>query len=86
MTKMKSLIDQYNWKEIDFPSNKKDWTKVELNHKSVALNILYIFQDSIKICIQVKTWFEARKSRNSLNDYWRWEMALYCSKEAVYIT
>ena len=33
-------IDQYNWKEIDFPSHKKDWKKFELNNKSIALNIL----------------------------------------------
>ena len=23
--KTKSFIDQYNWKEIDFPSHRKDW-------------------------------------------------------------
>ena len=29
-------------KEIDFPSNKRDWKKFELNNKSIALNILYV--------------------------------------------
>ena len=24
-SKIEPFIDQYNWKEIDFPSNKKDW-------------------------------------------------------------
>ena len=42
ISKIKLFIDQYNWKEIDFPSHKKDWKKFELNNKSIALNILYI--------------------------------------------
>ena len=33
ITKIKPFIDQYNWKEINFPSNKKDWKKFELNNK-----------------------------------------------------
>ena len=27
ISKMKSFIDQYNWKEINFPSHKKDWNE-----------------------------------------------------------
>ena len=29
ITKIKPFIDQYNWKEIDFPSHKKDWNESE---------------------------------------------------------
>ena len=42
ITKIKPFIDQYNWKEINFPSYKKNWKKFELNIKSIALNILYV--------------------------------------------
>ena len=42
ISKIKPFIDQYNWKEISFPSHKKDWKKFESNNKSIALNILYI--------------------------------------------
>ena len=42
ISKTKVFIDQYNWKEIDFPSHKKDWKKVELNNKSIALNVFYV--------------------------------------------
>ena len=42
ISKIKPFIDLYNWKEIDFPSHKKDWKKFESNDKSIALNILYI--------------------------------------------
>ena len=33
---------QYDWKEIDFPSHKKYWKKFELSNKSIAFNILYV--------------------------------------------
>ena len=46
--KMRPFIDQYNWKDIDFPPTNKDWNKFELNNK-VALNILYIPHNTKKI-------------------------------------
>ena len=42
ISKIKPFINQYNWKEIDFPSEKKDWKKFELNDTSIALNILFV--------------------------------------------
>ena len=42
ISKIKSFIDQYNWKEIDFPSHRKDWKKFESNNKSIHLHILYV--------------------------------------------
>ena len=39
---IKPFTDQYNWKEISFPSNKEDWKKFELNNKSITLNILCV--------------------------------------------
>ena len=42
ISKIKPFIDQYNWKEIDFSSHKKEWKKFEKNNKSVTLNILYL--------------------------------------------
>ena len=41
ISKIKTFINQYNWKDIDFPPTSKDWRKFELNNK-FALNILYI--------------------------------------------
>ena len=37
--KIKSFIDQYNWKEINFSSDKEDWEKFEVSNKLIALNI-----------------------------------------------
>ena len=39
---IKPFIDQYNWKEIDFPSHSKDWKKFEQSNKTIALNILFV--------------------------------------------
>ena len=40
--KVKPFIKQYDWSEINFPSNVNDWKKFELNNKSIALNVFYI--------------------------------------------
>ena len=41
-TKVKPFIDQYNLKDIDIPSYKKDWNEFEKSNKTIALNILYV--------------------------------------------
>ena len=48
ISKIKPFIDQYNWKDIDFPTTSKDWEKLELNNE-VALNILYVPHNTRKI-------------------------------------
>ena len=42
ISNIKLFIDQYNWKEINFPSHDKDWKKCELNNKSHVLIILCV--------------------------------------------
>ena len=42
ISKIKPFIVQYNWKELDFPSHRKDCKKFESNNKSIALNVLYV--------------------------------------------
>ena len=37
ISNIKPFIDSYNWKEIKFPSNKKDWNEFEKNNKTVGL-------------------------------------------------
>ena len=50
---IKLFIEEYNWKDIDFPSTSKDWKKFELNNE-VALNILYVPHNTKKIEIAYK--------------------------------
>ena len=52
--KIKPFIEQYNWKEIDFPSTSKDWKKFELNNE-IALNILYVPHNTKKIHVAYKS-------------------------------
>ena len=40
-SKKRQFINQYDWKEINFSSEAKDWKKFERNSKSDALNVLF---------------------------------------------
>ena len=39
---IKLFIDQYDWSDINFPSDKTDWSIFERNNESVALNSLHV--------------------------------------------
>ena len=54
VSKIKRFIDQYNWKDIDFPATSKDWKKCELNNE-IALNILYVPHNTKKIPVACKS-------------------------------
>ena len=54
ISKIKPFIEQYNWKEIEFPSTSKDWEKFELNNE-IALNILYVPHNTRKIHVAYKS-------------------------------
>ena len=54
ISKIKRFIEQYNWKDVDFPSTSKDWKKFELNNE-IALNILYVPYNTKKIEIAYKS-------------------------------
>ena len=47
ISKIKPFIEQYNWKEVDFPATSKDWKKSESNYE-IALNILYVRHNTKK--------------------------------------
>ena len=54
ISKIKPFIEEYNWKDIDFPTTSKDWKKFESNNE-VALNILYVPHGTKKIEIAYKS-------------------------------
>ena len=56
ISKIKPFIEEYNWKDIDFPSTNSDWKKFETNNE-VARDILYVPHNTKKNrnCIQIKT-------------------------------
>ena len=53
ISKIKPFIDQYNWKDIDFPATSKDGKKFELNNE-IALNMLYVPHNTRKIHVAYK--------------------------------
>ena len=55
ISKIKRFIEKYNWKDIDFPSARKDWNKFEINNNDVALNIFYVPYNTKKIEIAYKS-------------------------------
>ena len=69
ISKIKPFIEQYNWKEIDFPSTNKDWKKFELNNK-IAFNILYVPHNTKKIHVAYKSRYNLtrKKTSNFIND------------------
>ena len=70
ISKIKPFIDQYNWKDIDFPATRKDWRKLELNNE-IALNILYVPHNTRKIQVAYKSKhnLNLRQRSNFINDY-----------------
>ena len=62
ISKIKPFIEEYNWKNIDFPSTSKDWKKFELNNE-IALNILYIPHDTKKIEIAYKSKYNLTREK-----------------------
>ena len=59
ISKIKPFIENYNWKDIEFPPTSKDWRIFELNNK-IALNILYVLHNTKKIQV-------AYRSKNNLS-------------------
>ena len=54
ISKIKPFVDQYSWKDIDFPSTSKDWKKLEQNNE-IAINILYVPHNTRKIQVAYKS-------------------------------
>ena len=54
ISKLKPFIKKYNWNDISFPTEQKDWDKFERTNKDIALNILSAYSTKKKINI-VKT-------------------------------
>ena len=63
ISKIKPFIENYNWKDIDFPSTRKDWNKFELNNNNIALNILYVPFNTKKIEIAYKSKYNLTREK-----------------------
>ena len=61
ISKIKYFIDQYDWKEINFPAKQKDWKKFELNSKTTALNILFVPYNTDEIRLAYKSKYKFKR-------------------------
>ena len=78
ISNIKPSPDQYNWKEIIFSLNKKDWKKFESN-KSIVLNILYVLYNTKEIkstCTSKNNLIRHHQHLNisteCFEDIWKW--------------
>ena len=71
ISKLKKYINQYNWKDIKFPSDKEDWKRFEQNNKEIALNVLFVLHNKKEIepAYTSKYNYKQKKSIYSVNDY-----------------
>ena len=88
ISNIKPFIDQCDWKERNFPSNKKYWNEFEKNNKTVALNILYVPHNTEKIRHAYKSKYNLNRENQvillMITDGKK--MALSCCKKFVSIT
>ena len=61
ISKIKHYINNFNWNNISFPPQEKNYKTFEMNNKSVALNILYNSCNTEKIIHAFK--FKFNKTR-----------------------
>ena len=47
ISRIKPFINNLNWKNIDFPPEKQDYKTLEMNNKSINLNILQVNEQKI---------------------------------------
>ena len=46
ISKINPYISKYNWEGIKFPAGSKDWEKIQQNNRTIALNILFVRQNT----------------------------------------
>ena len=39
---IRPYIKKHDWNEIKIPSHKRDWSKLEKNNKTIAINVLFV--------------------------------------------
>ena len=67
ISKIEPFINQYNWKEINFPPDpSKDWKKFELCNKTIALDILFAPYNTEKIRIAYKSKHNSKRENQAI--------------------
>ena len=85
ITKTKPFIDQYNWKEINFPPHKRDWKEFEKNNKKLVRNILYVPYNTEEIRNAYKSKYNLERENQvillMITDGKKWHYLVVCLEE-----
>ena len=63
---IKPYINQYNWKDIKFPSDKEDWKNFEQNNKEITLNALFVPHNKKEIELAHTSKYNYKRKKNKL--------------------
>ena len=66
ISKNEPLINQYNWKRIEIPTEQKDWKKFEQNNKTIALNILFVPYNTKTIRLAYKSEYNNERENQGI--------------------
>ena len=61
VSNLRRYINCYNWQGIYFPVDLKDWKKFEKNNESIALNILFVPNDTKDIRLAYKSEYNGKR-------------------------
>ena len=68
ISKIKLFINNYNWENINFPPQEQDYKTLEMNNKSIALNVLeYNKQQIISHFYKSELKRNERKTSSTIN-------------------
>ena len=54
-SKIKPYISQYNWKDVECPSHQKHWKNFKQNNETIALNILFVSNNTKTLAKNITT-------------------------------
>ena len=63
ISKLNKYINQYNWKDMKFPSDKEDWKNFEQNNKEIALNVLFVSLNKKEIELAYKSKYNYKRKK-----------------------
>ena len=81
MTKIKPVINKYNWEGKNYSSEKDGWEELETNNGIIALNVFYAKKEKIYPAYVSKHNSNLEKRGYSFNGSKRKRMALSCIKK-----
>ena len=89
ISKLKPYINQYNWNDIKFPSDKENWKKCRQNNKETALNVLFVPYNKKEIEILYKSKYNYKRKKQVIllvitNNNNRWHYLAVKSLKALF--